>query len=81
MQDGNVNNQIRVTRSIGDLELKNRKHGTFPNRRMTEDIIIATPDTFCRKLGSRDEFLVMVTAEVWESLSKKTFVQIVAKAL
>lgn len=80
-QDGKVNNLIRVTRSIGDLELKDRKHVTFPNRKMTEDIVIATPDIFCRKLSSRDDFLVMATAEVWETLSNNTIVQIVAEAL
>lgn len=80
-QDGKVNNLIRVTRAIGDLELKDRKHLTFPNRRMTEDIVIATPDIFCRKITSRDYFLVMATAEVWEHLSTKAVIHLVTDAL
>lgn len=80
-QDGKVNNLIRVTRSIGDLELKERKHITFPHRHMTDDIIIATPDIYNRRLSPRDYFMVLATAEVWEHLSNKTVVQIVSDAL
>ncbi|CAN8074039.1 unnamed protein product [Agarophyton chilense] len=80
-EDGKVNNLIPITRSIGDLELKDRKHITFPNRRMTEDIIISVPDIYQRKLSSRDEFLVMATAEVWENLSNKVVVQTIRDSL
>lgn len=80
-QDGKVNNLLRVTRSIGDLELKDRKHVTFPNRQMTEDIVIPIPDIFCRKISERDEFFVLATAEVWDTLSNKTVVNIVSDGL
>ncbi|KAI0566244.1 Protein-serine/threonine phosphatase [Gracilaria domingensis] len=80
-QDGKVNNLVPMTRSIGDLELKDRKHITFPNRRMTEDILISVPDIYQRKLSSRDEFLIMATAEVWENLSNNVVVQTIRDSL
>lgn len=80
-QDGKVNNLVRVTRSIGDLELKDRKHVTFPNLEMTEDIVIPIPDIFCRTISERDEFFVLATAEVWDTLTNKAVVQIVYDAL
>lgn len=80
-QDGKVNNLIRVTRSIGDLELKERKHIMFPNRTMTEDIVIAIPDIYCRRVSPRDEYLIMATAEVWETLTTKGVVQFIKECL
>ena len=80
-QDGKVNNLIRVTRSIGDLELKERKHIMFPNRTMTEDIVIAIPDIYCRRVSPRDEYLIMATAEVWDTLTTKRVVQFTKESL
>lgn len=80
-QDGKVNNLIPMTRSIGDLELKDRKHITFPNRKMTRDIVIGVPDIYQRKLSPRDEFLVMASSEVWKNLSNNVVVQTIRDSL
>lgn len=80
-QDGKVNNLIRVTRSIGDLELKERKNTAFPNHHLMDGAVIATPDIYCRKITIRDHFLVLATAEVWEHLPNKMVVQIVFDSL
>ncbi|PXF47113.1 phosphatase 2C 49 [Gracilariopsis chorda] len=80
-QDGKVNNLIPITRSIGDLELKDRKHITFPNRKMTGDIIIGVPDIYQRRLSPRDEFLVMASSEVWKNLSNNVVVQTIKDSL
>lgn len=80
-QDGKVNNLVHATRSIGYLELKDRKHITFPNRRMVEDIITAKPDIYRRQVSMQDEYLIMATAEVWEYLSNKIIIQAVSDGL
>lgn len=80
-ENGKVNNVIRVTRSIGDLELKSRKHLAFPTLRMREDIVIATPDVFHRSLSARDKFVVLATAEVWEHMSNRAVVHIIQENL
>lgn len=80
-QRGKVNNLLRVTRSIGDLELKGRKHITFPHLPMSADVVIPDPDIHSRRLSSRDDFLVMATPEVWQHLSNDAVVQIVRNSL
>lgn len=80
-QAGKVNNLIRVTRAIGDLELKGHKHIAFPNRNMPEDIIISTPDLSVHQLTSRDNFLILATVKVWDHLSNFSAVSIVTEAM
>lgn len=80
-QDGKTHNPIQVISSIDSSEVKSRKHGTFPNRKMTDDIVFAKPDIYYRALTPRDRFLVMATAEVWAYLSDHVVEQIVSDSL
>lgn len=78
---GKVNDLIRVTRSIGDLELKGRKHVTFPNLNLVADVVIPTPDIHLRQLSSRHAFVVMASPEVCRHLSNPAIVHIVRQSL
>lgn len=79
--DGKVNDLIRVTRSIGDLELKGRKHVTFPHLNLVADVVIPTPDIHLRQLSSRHAFVVMASPEVCRHLSNPAIVHIVRQSL
>lgn len=79
--DGKVNDLIRVTRSIGDLELKGRKHVTFPNLNLSADVITPTPDVHVRQLSSQDAFVIMASPEVCKCLSNPAIVHIVRQSL
>lgn len=78
---GKVNDLIRVTRCIGDLELKGRKHVTFPNLNLVADVVIPTPDIHLRQLSSRHAFVVMASPEVCRHLSNPAIVHIVRQSL
>lgn len=78
--DGKVNNLIRVTRSIGDLELKGRKHITFPHLNLSSDVVLATPDLHVQQLSPQYPFLIIASPEVSFHLSNTTILHIVRHA-
>lgn len=66
VSDGRVNENLNLSRAIGDLEYK--KNPALPPE---EQIITAFPDVMCVPLDKKYIFLLMGCDGIWETLSTK----------
>lgn len=76
-----VNNLIRVTRSIGDLEMKASKHIVFPHLNLCNDVLISTPDVFTHHISNSHRALIMSTPELFDLLTDNILNSIIVRAL
>jgi len=74
---GRINNNLNLSRSIGDLKYKQVK-----DRGPHEQLVTAEPDIFCQMLDSEhDEFLVMACDGVWDVMSNQGICEFVRERL
>lgn len=66
VSDGRVNDNLNLSRAIGDLEYKKN-----PALKPQEQIISAFPDVMERKLTKNDKYLLLGCDGIWETLSTK----------
>ena len=66
VSDGRVNDNLNLTRAIGDLEYKKN-----PALKPQEQIISAFPDVVEHKLNKSEKFMLIGCDGIWETLSAK----------
>lgn len=71
---GHINGRLGVSRSIGDLDFKER-------RPLVENMVISTPNVWKYELTQDVEFLILACDGVWDVVSNQNAVQIVRNAL
>ncbi|KAA8498475.1 putative protein phosphatase 2C 10 [Porphyridium purpureum] len=76
-----INNYITVTRSFGDLDLKEHKHITFPNMKLEADLVVAEPDVNIVDRVAQDNVLIIATDGVWCRVGSQRAVKIVMDVL
>lgn len=73
VSDGRVNDNLNLTRAIGDLEYKKN-----PALKPQEQIISAFPDVMQRKITNEDLYMLIGCDGIWETLTAKeifTFIE------
>ena len=66
IQDGRVDGNLNLTRSLGDLKYKNREH-----LKPEEQAITANPDTYEFELDNNIDFILMGCDGIWEKRSNE----------
>ena len=66
VSDGRVNDNLNLTRAIGDLEYKKN-----PNLKPEEQIISGFPDVEIRDYTDDDDFILIGCDGIWETMSTK----------
>ena len=76
MSDGRVNDNLNLTRAIGDLEYKKNT-----NLKPEEQIISAFPDVEVRDLSTSDFFMIIGCDGIWETMSTNDICEFVKKKI
>eukprot|EP00127_Corallochytrium_limacisporum_P006335 Clim_evm46s225 gene=Clim_evmTU46s225 len=74
--DGRVNNNLNLSRAIGDMMYK--KNAELPPE---EQMITALPDVEIKTLTDEDEFLIIACDGIWNSLTSQETVDYVSEKL
>ena len=70
IQEGRVDGNLNLTRSLGDLKYKGREHLT-----PEEQAITANPDTYVLDLDDDIDFIIMGCDGIWEKKSNEEMVE------
>ena len=76
IQDGRVDGNLNLTRSLGDLKHKNKE-----NLEPEEQAITANPDTFVFDYDDDIDFIIMGCDGIWEKKSNEEMVEWVYEQL
>lgn len=76
ISDGRVNDNLNLTRAIGDLEYKKN-----PNLKPEEQIIISFPDVEVRDITNNDDFFILGCDGIWETMRTDEICSFVKKRL
>lgn len=76
IEDGRVNGQLAITRSIGDFEFK-----TNPRLPLEGQIITSMPDVKVEQLQPEDQFLILGCDGIWDVLTSQECVDYVLEKL
>eukprot|EP00948_MAST-09A_sp_MAST-9A-sp1_P002881 g2881.t1 len=79
--NGRVMGILGVARSFGDIEYKNWKERCFKGYQLTSDLIIPKPDIKEIKIEPNDEFLVLGSDGIFDSLTSQNVVNILKRQL
>mmetsp|Transcript_2112 Transcript_2112/g.4932 ORF Transcript_2112/g.4932 Transcript_2112/m.4932 type:complete len:576 (-) Transcript_2112:504-2231(-) len=75
-----VNGCLQMTRSIGDLLIKDKKNDFF-NQSFSGDLVISTPEIRTHTLAPEDEFLIIASDGLWDVVSSQEACDFVKKLL
>lgn len=86
MSNGSVNNSITMTRSIGDIDLKQHRNLTnFPGKQEGQtfgpELLISDPEITIIPRERKQKFLIVATDGIWKVLTNKEAVKIVESSL
>jgi len=77
-----LNGCLGMTRSIGDILIKNWRDKQFPNSNFTGDLVIATPEVIVETVDRmNDRFLILATDGLWDIFSNQEAVDFVRSSL
>ena len=76
MSEGRVNDNLNLTRALGDLEYKKN-----PSLKPQEQIISPFPDVVTKKVKKDDIFMLIGCDGIWETLQTKEICTIIEQRL
>mmetsp|Transcript_34661 Transcript_34661/g.58084 ORF Transcript_34661/g.58084 Transcript_34661/m.58084 type:complete len:460 (-) Transcript_34661:203-1582(-) len=79
--NGLLNGYISMSRSFGDIGMKDFKALMFPGANLAEDVFICEPEIVEIEITPKDEFLILASDGLWGRVSSKAAVKIARESL